>query len=183
MSTQSQVLLVYLFRAITMWPVLGMIFFLLILKETTPVVFVVIPCWRLSHRDNGVSGGDNSQASLTPALDIFYFLVLLQGIIAFYIGISSIMASHIFTLLQGRCNFPPEWAWKALRRYLRDIAEKCKRDPASIEDINLFLHASKLVSSDSWEDYNDGLTVVAALVKQGVKVANIFFLAGQRFKS
>ncbi|RLM70145.1 uncharacterized protein C2845_PM17G04110 [Panicum miliaceum] len=176
LSSLMQLALADLFEVIIIWPVVGMILFLLILKEISPVLFFVIPCWRLHHHDYGVSGGDNGQASLRPALDIFYILVLVQGILAFYISASWIMGINIFTLLQGRCNFPNEWAQKALRRYLRDTAEKCKRDPASIQDMNLFRHASALVGSDSWEDYNDGLKVVAALVKQRFKGSGKYIL-------
>ncbi|XP_039822123.1 uncharacterized protein LOC120684316 [Panicum virgatum] len=162
-------------KVLTIYPAYIMSF-ALILKAISPVVFFVIPFWRLNS-DYGVSGGDNSQASLRPALAIFYTLVLTQGLLGIYVGsISLITGRQIFTQLQGRCNFPKEWARKALRRYMWDTVDKCKRDPASIQNMNLFLHASKLVSSDSWEDYNDGLKVVAALVKQGFQVSGKYIL-------
>lgn len=164
---------------------------LVFIGAITPVVFLVIPYWRLLSISGGYSGlvgiagggkhgslpgsgggggGENSQGggSLKTALIIFYDLVLAQGCMELYLIFSTLTTQKpYFRLLQQEYNFP-DWGAEALRRYLRDAVEKCKRSPASIWDSNLFRHASVLLSSESWEDYVDGLRVLGILVRQGL---------------
>uniref|UniRef100_K3ZNP9 DUF4220 domain-containing protein n=1 Tax=Setaria italica TaxID=4555 RepID=K3ZNP9_SETIT len=50
-----------------------------ILYGRGPLVCIALSLWRIAKHDYGVSGGDQDKANLTPALDVFYSLVLCQG--------------------------------------------------------------------------------------------------------
>lgn len=163
---------------------------LVLIRAITPFVFLTIPFWRLYSIYGGYSGllaiagggkhgglpgsggggGENSQGgSLKMALVIFYWLVAWQGLMELYLILSTLATQKpYFMRLRQEYNFPADWGAEALRRYLRDTVENCKRSPASIRDSNLFRHASELLGSEAWEDYVDGLRVLGILVRQGL---------------
>ncbi|KAK3118053.1 hypothetical protein QOZ80_9BG0693540 [Eleusine coracana subsp. coracana] len=158
-----------LYTGILMAPVMVVIFSILIVVVLSPGLFVALPVWRLHQHDYGVIGGDSSKASLVPALDIFYSLVLVQGVLSIFMSATGPTQALGLIHFYKQCNFPKKWGMYAILGYIEDTMEKCKQDLVSVQEASLLSHASELLGSESWDKYLTGVRVMGTFSQLGME--------------
>lgn len=94
-----------------------------------PVACIMLSAWRIGQRDYGDTLIDDSKRNLVPALDIFYTLVICQGVLFFSWWLIDHAAVWIVVSLRKEWNLPKEWGITSLVEYLFDTRLKCWRDP------------------------------------------------------
>ncbi|KAL6868246.1 hypothetical protein ACP4OV_015091 [Aristida adscensionis] len=134
------------------------------------VACTALALWRIMQRD--YSSKDNG--NLTPALDLFYSLVLFQGAIYLIWLFCDFMG--IIVLQDARQHFSlPEtgWSHKALVDYLFNTRARCLQDPASIHGRTLLNFAVDLLDSGSWEDNLSGARFLHLFIRQGADIRSL----------
>ncbi|KAL6868183.1 hypothetical protein ACP4OV_015028 [Aristida adscensionis] len=171
-------------------PVTSVIWLMLMLLKYGPIAFLVLPTWRLVQRDYGATpgGANNSTAQaadpnkarlMMPSLDIFYSLVLIQGVLHCLLYLIATVQEWFLTTQYNKFSLPRDWGKEAISRYLSDTRARYKRDPASVGDANMFSHATGLLGSESWGDYVSGVRVVGTFLKRGVQGSRMSILASR----
>ncbi|CAL4994490.1 unnamed protein product [Urochloa decumbens] len=132
------------------------------------IACIALAMWRIAQRDYGADPHDNSKANLTPALDMFYSLILLQGVLyLIWLHVDSSSVDHLVSL-RCLCRLPnTEWCRLALVEYLVDTRARCWRDLSSIRGRRLVDYAVDLLDSRSWEDNLSGVRMLDAFIRQG----------------
>lgn len=95
-----------------------------------PVTCIMLSAWRIGQRDYGDTRIDDSKRNLMPALEIFYSLVICQGMLFFIWWLIDCAAVWIVVSLREECKLPKEWGSTLLVDYLFDTRLKCWRDPS-----------------------------------------------------
>jgi hypothetical protein len=134
-----------------------------------PAVCIVLALWRIVQRDYGSNDGDVTKANLAPALDMFYGLILCQGVL-YLIWLPYHIAGGAFLIAISKQDFklPRNWGHIWLVDYLFDTRAKCWRDSASIRGRTISHYAVDLIDSESWEDNLSGARMLATFIRQGV---------------
>jgi hypothetical protein len=135
-----------------------------------PLACIALSAWRLRHRDYA-STGDGDDTNLVPALDVFYSLVLCQGVLFVLWYLADGMGFMFVMFLRRECNLPKDWGTASIRKYLVDAEARCLRDPTSMERRRLVHYAVDLMDSDVWEDNLSGARMLDVFIKQGADVA------------
>lgn len=131
-----------------------------------PFIGLGLSAWRLRYRDYGQADSRNMSA----ALDIFYRLVLSQGILYAYLVVSDFDNRRVVRPVCEHYGLQREWGLRSVAKYIEVTREKCTRDPASIGRRNLVQYAGELLDSGSWEDRLSGVRILDAFIKNGADV-------------
>ncbi|RLM69745.1 hypothetical protein C2845_PM17G04130 [Panicum miliaceum] len=137
-----------------------------ILYAYGPFIGLGLSAWRLRYRDYA----DAHSRNMSAALDIFYRLVLSQGILYMYLAVSDVNNIGVVSSVCEHYGLQRDWGLRSVVEYLEDTREKCTRDPASINRRNLVQYAGELLDSGSWEDHLSGVKILDAFVKNGADV-------------
>uniref|UniRef100_A0A0D9XQ16 Uncharacterized protein n=1 Tax=Leersia perrieri TaxID=77586 RepID=A0A0D9XQ16_9ORYZ len=151
----------FLIRTVVVYIVFGG---LLLFYFVGPYICIVLSSWRLGHRDYAaaINGeASSSLANLTPALDFFYVLVLCQGALYFCLALLINSESWTVTSFCRRNLFRPNW----VHAYVRDIREKCARDPTLADERSLFKFTVALLESEEQRLYCTGVMLLNILIK------------------
>lgn len=149
-----------------------------VLYLVAPFVGIIISALRRRSRDYGTSNfGDNSKANSTPALDIYYALILLQG--AFYLlwYFNNMVDEEIVQSVCRRCKLCENWGKDMFSEYLLDTRRTCTTEPASLGDRDLIAYAVGLVESESRKEYMSGARLLTTFIKQGKDVRSLLLLS------
>ncbi|PNT63999.1 hypothetical protein BRADI_4g23330v3 [Brachypodium distachyon] len=138
-----------------------------------PVACIMLSAWRIGQRDYGDTLIDDSKRNLVPALDIFYTLVICQGVLFFSWWLIDHAAVWIVVSLRKEWNLPKEWGITSLVEYLFDTRLKCWRDPASIDGVNLINYAVDLLDSGLQKDYLSGARLIDTFIKLEADVKSL----------
>ncbi|VAH22957.1 unnamed protein product [Triticum turgidum subsp. durum] len=136
-----------------------------ILYKLGPVACIVLSLWRLWQHDYCNTACDDNKANLVPALNMFYCLVIGQGVLFFIWWLMDVSVMSVMVLFREECQLPEKWGSITILGYLYDIRAKCWRDPTSIDGMNLINYAVDLVDSESQKDYLSGARMLDNFIK------------------
>jgi hypothetical protein len=154
-------------------PVLVTVLIVGILYVFGPVACIGLSVWRLQQHDYVNTAGDNGKANLVPALNIFYCLVIAQGVLFFLWWLINWAAILVVVSLREECHLPEKWGSLAVIDYLYDTRAKCWRDPTSIDGRNLINYAVDLMDSESQKDYLSGTRMLDTFIKLKADVRSL----------
>ncbi|XP_022684773.1 uncharacterized protein LOC111258188 [Setaria italica] len=148
-----------------------------------PIVCIGLALWRIVQRDYGSNDGDDTKANLTPALDLFYCLILCQGVL-YMTWLWSHPPGGAFIIVTSRqdYNLPRKWGYIWLVDYLFDTRAKCWQDPASIQGSTMSRYAVDLIDSESWDDNLSGLRMLATFIRQEADVRSLLLPSRARIQ-
>lgn len=120
------------------------------------LVSAAISIWRLIQHDYGDKL--NEKANLKPAMDLLYWLALLQGVIFFYRFIFARMGKAIAkdVIPTSEDKGPLE----AVLTYLRETRIGCEKNPSFARGRNFITHAVDLIGSKSHDDCLSGIQLL-----------------------
>ncbi|XP_040247398.2 uncharacterized protein [Aegilops tauschii subsp. strangulata] len=154
-------------------PALAVVLIAWILYVFGPVACIVLSLWRLRQHDYGDTAGDDSKANLVPALSIFYWLAICQGLLFFIWWLIDVSALWVVVSFREECQLPEKWGSVTIVDYLYDTRAKCWRDPTSIDGRNLINYAVDLVDSESQKDYLSGARMLDNFIKLEADVRSL----------
>lgn len=165
-------------------PVAVLVFFVKLFYLLGPLVCAAISSWCIAMLNHSYhSDGTDSMADMMATLNIFYSLIIFQGalslVLLVYMGIyHAIMVHRLYSLEQ----LPHEWGKKAIDKYLSHISNKCRKDPLSIQGMDLSKYAAELLDSELKEDYQLGAMLLCALIDKGRDVSRVLLTSKKRIK-
>ncbi|KAM3300171.1 hypothetical protein ACQJBY_041283 [Aegilops geniculata] len=154
-------------------PALAVVLIAWIIYVFGPVACIVLSLWRLRQHDYGDTAGNDSKANLVPALSIFYWLVICQGLLFFIWWLIDVSALWVIVSFREECQLPEKWGSITIVDYLYDTQAKCWRDPTSIDGRYLINYAVDLVDSGSQKDYLSGARVLDSFIKLEADVRSL----------
>lgn len=171
---------------IVMTPIVLVTEYVVTLFLATPFVCIFLSIYGIALRIYGTSSGDNSKANnsgdnskanLTPALDIYYALVLVQG--AFYLlwYFIKMVDEEIVRSVCRRCKLCAKWGKDFVSEYLLDTRCIFTKEPASLEHRNLITYAVGLLESESRKEYMSGARLLTTFIEQGKDVRSLLLLS------
>lgn len=137
----------------------------MLLFHVSPFVIVGFAVWRLVQQDYGDAGGDTvNRAKLVAALNIFYALILLQGLFSLYLlvivwqwmyyGFNSLSAAKFCGLGDE------EWGCEVVKMYRLETRRKFIKDGVVPDDWNLIAYGVEFLQSASGDDHLRGVRVL-----------------------
>lgn len=113
--------------------------------------------------------------NMMAALDIFYSLVIFQGIMfgALFTAVAIFDRRWVSYLVALEQLPDGKWGKEVMDQYLSDISAKCKQDPLSIRGTDLIKYAIELLDSESQMDYLYGARLLSAFVKKGEDIRSL----------
>ncbi|WVZ95200.1 hypothetical protein U9M48_040994 [Paspalum notatum var. saurae] len=133
-----------------------------------PLTCLVLSSWRLGKRNYGSTDGADGKANMLPAaLDMFYSLVIFQGILFWTWHLIDIVGVKVM-VLHFQAEYPLSGKWvssESIREY-SDTRDTCSQKLASIKGRNLINYAVGLLGSESPEEYLSGARLLAAIAKK-----------------
>jgi len=158
------------FLSVSLMPVIYVVLAgVTILYAYGPFIGLGLSAWRLRYRDYRNADSRNMSA----ALDIFYRLVLSQGILYTYLVVSDFDNRRVVHPVCKHYGLQREWGLRSVAKYLEVTREKCMRDPDQFGRMNLVQHAGELLDSGSWEDRLSGERILDAYIKNGADVRQL----------
>ncbi|KAL6888913.1 hypothetical protein ACP4OV_009939 [Aristida adscensionis] len=130
-----------------------------------PYVPIWLAVWRLRHRDYGNTNGEAISANLQRALDVLYILVVVQGVLVYYMTINAFSGKSIVQKVVDDYGFG-KWASTAVWDYLDDTRKGCAKDPSFAEGRTLVKYAMDLVRSESADRKLSGARILDTIIEQ-----------------
>jgi hypothetical protein len=139
-----------------------------------PTICIGLALWRIVQHDYGSNDGDVTKANLAPALDMFYVLILCQGVLYLIWLLFHVVGGAILIVASRRdFKLPRDWGHIWLVDYLFDTRAKCWRDSASIRGRTISRYAVDLIDSESWDDNVSGGRMLATFISQGADIRSL----------
>ncbi|KAL6888917.1 hypothetical protein ACP4OV_009943 [Aristida adscensionis] len=113
-----------------------------------PYVPIWLAVWRLRHRSYSNTNGEPSSANLQRALDVLYIVVVVQGVLVYYMTINAFSGKMLVQNVVKEYGFE-KWASTTVWDYLDDTRKGCAKDPSFAEGRNLIKYAVDLIQSES----------------------------------
>ncbi|KAL6630097.1 hypothetical protein ACP70R_029862 [Stipagrostis hirtigluma subsp. patula] len=132
-----------------------------------------VPIWlallRLRQRDYGNRNGDPSIANLKVALDVLYILVVVQGVIVYYMTLNASAGKGLVETMVRHYRFG-KWTSPCVWDYLADTRAGCARDPSFARGRNLVTYAVDLIKSESADGKLSGARILDTII-QGLQMS------------
>ncbi|XP_048551316.1 uncharacterized protein LOC125530940 [Triticum urartu] len=154
-------------------PALVVVLMASIVYELGPVACTVLSLWRLWQHDYCNTACDDNKANLVPALNIFYCLVIGQGVLFFIWWLMDMSVMWVVVLFREESQLPEKWGSITILDYLYDTQAKCWRDPTSLDGRNLINYAVDLIDSESQKDYLSGARILDNFIKLDADVRSL----------
>ncbi|VAH10455.1 unnamed protein product [Triticum turgidum subsp. durum] len=154
-------------------PALVVVLMAWIVYELGPVACTVLSLWRLWQHDYCNTACDDNKANLVPALNIFYCLVIGQGVLFFIWWLMDMSVMWVVVLFREESQLPEKWGSITILDYLYDTRAKCWRDPTSLDGRNLINYAVDLIDSESQKDYLSGARILDNFIKLDADVRSL----------
>ncbi|KAF6998032.1 hypothetical protein CFC21_014191 [Triticum aestivum] len=125
----------------------------------------VISWWRLIEHDHG-GNSDEKASNLAPALQILYYLALLQGVLFCYRFLLTLTEKKFSKTLVTEDSMATEDSevQAVLYNYLRKTRRGCEKDPTFTQGRNLVTHAVDKIGSNSPVDCISGVKILYAAI-------------------
>lgn len=131
---------------------------------------LVVPFIRLVKQDYGDNDGYGSKTNLKPALNIFYFLTLSQGLLYWVWYFLLDGQKVVVVLVSMQCKFG-KWGYESAWGFLRKVRDKCEKDPSSTHGFSLVTYALDMLESESPDNFLSGARMIDTFFIQGMPIA------------
>ncbi|KAL6870673.1 hypothetical protein ACP4OV_014521 [Aristida adscensionis] len=123
-----------------------------------------ISLWRLIQHDYVEEEGDPSKANLKAALEVLYFLAVLQGVLFAYRAIISRRGKTVvLAKMYDRYKFDAD-AQRSVMDYVHETTAGCEKDPSFARGRSLVTYAMDLMESRSPGSHISGVRILDSLL-------------------